>query len=57
MKFNYTLFYLFTMCLISYSNKSVNGKSESNSYELTNIENKQSKISSNKENDNFDSLI
>lgn len=43
--------------LIIYSNKSVNGKSESNSYESTNNENKPPKINSNKEVENYGSLI
>lgn len=43
--------------LIVYSNKSVNGKSESNSYETTNNENKQPTINLNKEDENYGSLI
>lgn len=39
------------------SNKSVNGKSESNSYETSNNENKQPTINSNKEDENYGSLI
>jgi len=39
------------------SNKSVNGKSESNSYGITNNENKQPNINSNKKDENYGSLI
>lgn len=44
------------MCFILYSNKSVNGKSESNSFESLNNENKKPKINLNLE-DNYGSLI
>lgn len=43
--------------MIVYSNKSVNGKSESNSYGITNNENKQPNINSNKKDENYGSLI
>lgn len=43
--------------MIVYSNKSVNGKSESNSCETTNNENQQPTINLNKEDAKYESLI